>query len=190
MKISSAVAAQTALLAILTQSASAFAPTTFVPHAPARHLSSLRSYSSSSTSTSTSKTTTRLHQSTNYEDIGDQCLLTPEGYGFSSTAERIVQQAKRGENGGYVTVKSDARVIDVMAGITNGQEDVALVYDNAELLGIFTEFDYISVSLSFVFLMSCLCLFVNKVHSVDCAKHTSNCTYHCLVLYILQSNLI
>jgi hypothetical protein len=153
MKISSAVAAQTALLAILTHSASAFAPTTFVPHAPARHLSSLRSYSSSSTS----KTTTRLHQSTNYEDVGsDQCLLTPEGYGFSSTAERIVQQAKRGENGGYVTVKSDARVIDVMAGITNGQEDVALVYDNAELLGIFTEFDYISVSLSFVFLMSCL----------------------------------
>jgi hypothetical protein len=149
MKISSAVAAQTALLAIC---ASAFAPTTFVPHAPARHLSSLRSYSSSSTS----KTTTRLHQSTNYEDIGDQCLLTPEGYGFSSTAERIVQQAKRGENGGYVTVKSDARVIDVMAGITNGQEDVALVYDNSELLGIFTEFDYISVSLSFVFLMSCL----------------------------------
>ena len=44
-------------------------------------------------------------------------------------------------------------MIDVMAGITNGQEDVALVYDNAELLGIFTEFDYISVSLSFVFLM-------------------------------------
>jgi len=72
-----------------------------VPHAPARHLSALRSYSrpspssSNSNSTSTSaSTSTSTTNSTNDVDV-DQCLLTPEGYGFLSTAERIMEEAKR-----------------------------------------------------------------------------------------------
>jgi hypothetical protein len=84
----------------------------------------------------------------NQSSLNDQCLLTPEGYGFSSTAERIIQQAKRGESMGYVAVKGDDRVIDVMADITEGEEDVALAYDGSTLLGIFTETDYINVSSS------------------------------------------
>lgn len=47
---------------------------------------------------------------------------------------------------GYVAVKGDDRVIDVMADITEGEEDVALVYDGSTLLGIFTETDYINFS--------------------------------------------
>ena len=77
--------------------------------------------------------------------ISGECLLTPEGYGFSATAERILTNAKRGNNGFYKASSSD-KVIDVMGGITNGSEDVALIYENGELLGIFTETDYINVS--------------------------------------------
>lgn len=47
-----------------------------------------------------------------------------------------------------MAVKGDDRVIDVMADITEGEEDVALVYDGSTLLGIFTESDYINVSSS------------------------------------------
>ena len=143
MKLSSAIACQTALLATLAQNASAFAPTKFVPHTPARHFSA-RSVSQPSQSASSSACKASM---------SDQCLLTPEGFGFSSTAERIIEQAKRGEAGGYVRVKADARVIDVMAGITSGDEDVALVYENAKLLGIFTESDYINVSI--IWCMAC-----------------------------------
>ncbi len=148
MKLSSAVASQAALLAILTQSALAFAPTTFVPHTPFRHLSSRASTFAESSSVSC----TQLQASVG--EFNDQCLLTPEGYGFSSTAERIIEQAKRGENGGYVAVKADDQVIDVMAAITNGLEDVALVYDDKLLLGIFTESDYINVSVAIDFSFS------------------------------------
>jgi Na+/H+ antiporter NhaD/arsenite permease-like protein/CBS domain-containing protein len=139
MRLSAAVASQAALLAILTQSSSAFAPASFVPHSPVRHLPSARSQPSSVV------VDTKLNAN-EVIDV-DQCLLTPEGYGFSSDAERIIKQAKRGENGGYVAVKGDDRVIDVMASITDGDEDVALVYDKTELLGIFTESDYINFSI-------------------------------------------
>ena len=152
MRLSAAVASQAALLAILTQSSSAFAPTSFVPHSPLRHLPSARSQPSSLV------VDTKL--SANEIIDVDQCLLTPEGYGFSSDAERIIKQAKRGENGGYVAVKGDDRVIDVMASITDGDEDVALVYDKTELLGIFTESDYINVSF---ILMRNLILFLKSV---------------------------
>lgn len=111
----------------------AFAPTKFVPHV------SVRSQPSPMASLKIN--------AGNVVDMGDQCLLTPEGYGFSSTAERIINEANRGEAGGYVAVNGEDRVIDVMAGITSGDEDVAIVYgDNKELLGIFTESDYINFS--------------------------------------------
>ena len=81
----------------------------------------------------------------NEEFFGETCLLTPEGYGFSSPAERILKEANRGS--GYYSAKSNAPVIDVMGGITEGTADAALVFDGTTLLGIFTESDYIDVSL-------------------------------------------
>ena len=81
--------------------------------------------------------------------LGESCTLTPEGYGFSSSAERILENSKRGK--GFYAAKASERVIDVMGGITEGEEDVALVYEGTELLGIFTETDYIDVSLTVFF---------------------------------------
>lgn len=72
-----------------------------------------------------------------------ECLLTPEGYGFSSPADRILESSSR-ETGFYKASGGD-RIIDVMSGITQGDQDVALVYDGSEVLGLFTETDYIEV---------------------------------------------
>jgi hypothetical protein len=71
-------------------------------------------------------------------------MITPEGYGFSSPASRILEAA--GRNGGYYKAKASDTVTDVMDGITDGKVDAALVFDdNERLLGIFTETDYIKV---------------------------------------------
>ena len=76
--------------------------------------------------------------------------LTPEGYGFSSPIERIFKLANR--QNGYYKAKGTDSVVDVMEGISNmgDKMDVALVFDQNEgkenLLGIFTEGDYIRVS--------------------------------------------
>ncbi len=78
--------------------------------------------------------------------------MTPEGYGFSATAERIITNAKRGNNGFY-KAKSTDKVIDIMGGITSGTEDVALIYEDSELLGIFTESDYINVSIMLMLIL-------------------------------------
>ena len=72
-----------------------------------------------------------------------ECLLTPEGYGFSTPAKRVLSSSN-GEKSFYVANAND-RIIDVMSGITEGDQDVALVYDGSDLLGIFTETDYIEV---------------------------------------------
>ena len=133
MKLSSAIASKAALLAVLSQSTSAFAPNSIVPHAPPARQFSGRQH--------VQESCVKL----NSANLADQCLLTPEGYGFSSTAERIIAEARRGEAGGYFAANANDRVIDVMEGITAGDEDVALVYDNSELMGIFTESDYINV---------------------------------------------
>uniref|UniRef100_A0A7S2UF67 Citrate transporter-like domain-containing protein n=1 Tax=Attheya septentrionalis TaxID=420275 RepID=A0A7S2UF67_9STRA len=77
--------------------------------------------------------------------LSEECLLTPDGYGFSSPAERILRNSNRGE--GYYRAKATDRIIDVMEGITNGDKDAALVFDEKDsLLGIFTESDYIKFS--------------------------------------------
>jgi len=133
---------QATLLATLTQGAIAFAPARFVPHAPVQHQhASFRS---------TQNSCVKLNDATLGDDesclLTDQCLLTPEGYGFSSSAERIIETSKKGDNSGFVAVDANTRVIDVMGEITEGDEDVALVYDGSKLLGIFTESDYIRVS--------------------------------------------
>lgn len=78
--------------------------------------------------------------------LGQDCVITPEGFGFSSSIERILKSA--GRQNGYYRAKASETVIDVMEGITSGQLDVALVFDDAtdKLVGIFTESDYIKVS--------------------------------------------
>ena len=93
---------------------------------------------------------TKLHVSSNLdpEDViplGQERNITPEGFGFSSTTSRILRTADR--NSGYYRAKASDIVTNVMEGITDGQVDVALVFDDTsnELLGIFTETDYIKV---------------------------------------------
>lgn len=75
-------------------------------------------------------------------------MITPEGFGFSSSAERILKVA--GRSSGFYRAKASDIVTDVMDGITDGELDVALVFedDSDELLGIFTETDYIKVGRS------------------------------------------
>lgn len=74
--------------------------------------------------------------------------ITPFGFGFSSPLFRVLNVADR--NGGYYKATASNIVTDVMDGITNGKADVALVFEdgeNGELLGIFTETDYIEFSM-------------------------------------------
>ena len=78
--------------------------------------------------------------------MGDDSMITPEGFGFSAPARRILKEAGRSD--GFYKAKGKELVIDVMEAITSeaGQEDVALVYgDDGELTGLFTETDYIKV---------------------------------------------
>mmetsp|Transcript_11342 Transcript_11342/g.10858 ORF Transcript_11342/g.10858 Transcript_11342/m.10858 type:complete len:755 (-) Transcript_11342:52-2316(-) len=85
--------------------------------------------------------------------IDDECFfdaaprLTPDGYGFTSTAERILETSQNVNNGFYAA-KGNEPMIDVMGAITDGDLEVALVFDNNELLGIFTETDYIEFSMA------------------------------------------
>jgi hypothetical protein len=70
--------------------------------------------------------------------------ITPEGYGFSSSIQRVLKES--GRDGGFYKASSSDLVTDVMDGITGGSVDVALVFDDSsKLLGIFTESDYIKV---------------------------------------------
>eukprot|EP00549_Striatella_unipunctata_P010692 CAMPEP_0118688334 /NCGR_PEP_ID=MMETSP0800-20121206/8863_1 /TAXON_ID=210618 ORGANISM="Striatella unipunctata, Strain CCMP2910" /NCGR_SAMPLE_ID=MMETSP0800 /ASSEMBLY_ACC=CAM_ASM_000638 /LENGTH=748 /DNA_ID=CAMNT_0006585583 /DNA_START=96 /DNA_END=2344 /DNA_ORIENTATION=- len=83
----------------------------------------------------------------NGELFEEACLLTPEGYGFSSSMDRVLRKAGR-ENGFY-RASSASSVLDVMESITSGPYDVALVFDSDKpslFLGIFTEYDYVKFS--------------------------------------------
>lgn len=128
---------------VLLSQVNAFVPSSFLTQ-PQQYVSTVPSLHSSTSfqrkTHPTQETSSRL-----YSGLEGTCLLTPEGYGFSSSMERVLAKAKRGS--GFYTAMKDARVIDVMGGITEGQLDAALVYDQNELLGIFTESDYIKVSL-------------------------------------------
>jgi hypothetical protein len=76
--------------------------------------------------------------------LGEECLITPEGFGFSCPTQRVLKEAGRGR--GYYQASPDDRVIDVMEAITSGQHDVALVLDEkGTILGLFTEADYVKV---------------------------------------------
>ena len=130
--------------ALLLTPAASFTPSSFLssPYSSTNNRQYQQVVVPSQISSSSAASTTALSS-----DLGlaGECLLTPEGYGFSATAERIIAQAKRGNNGFYMATSS-SKVIDVMGGITGGTEDVALIYEGTELLGIFTESDYIDVS--------------------------------------------
>ena len=99
---------------------------------------------STSTSTSTSTVRQMATETGEQEMFATSSLLTPEGYGFSSSIDRILTTSKR--NSGYYSAQGSDRVIDVMGGIANQDgADIALVFgdEDGDLLGIFTETDYI-----------------------------------------------
>lgn len=77
--------------------------------------------------------------------LGASSIITPEGYGFSAPARRILSESGRSD--GYYKAYGKELVIDVMEAITQGVgPDVALIYDDQDQLkGIFTESDYIKV---------------------------------------------
>jgi hypothetical protein len=95
--------------------------------------------------------------------LNDEISITPEGYGFSTPTKRILKEAKRGL--GYHRANGSDEVIDVMEAITLGVEDVALVFEEDKLLGIFTEADYVKVSI---------------IPTSDSCNHQSRCLVsHC-----------
>lgn len=77
--------------------------------------------------------------------LGQERIMTPEGYGFASPVSRILKTADR--QNGYYRASTVDLVTDVMEAITHGPVDVALVFDedSGALSGIFTETDYIKV---------------------------------------------
>ena len=78
--------------------------------------------------------------------VGQDSIITPEGFGFSAPARRILKEANRAS--GYYPSNSAELVINVMEAITTGEQDVALIYeddDRQSVKGIFTETDYIKV---------------------------------------------
>ena len=133
-----------AISSLLLTPALSFAPSSFLSSQySSNHNDISPSPFSTATTTVATATTTSLSSSVG---LSGKCVLTPEGYGFSSSSERVLTQAKRGNNGFY-KAQANQKVIDVMGGITKGAEDVSLVYEGSELLGIFTETDYLEVSL-------------------------------------------
>lgn len=95
-----------------------------------------------------SSSSTQLRQTAAQGLLTQESIITPEGFGFSAPAQRVLANANR--SSGYYRTNGDDLVINVMEAITsseNGQADVALVFDEQDkLLGLFTETDYIKVS--------------------------------------------
>lgn len=84
-----------------------------------------------------------LHADALYDD---QCIITPEGFGFSTTAGRLLSEQ---DDNGFYRAKASDTVIDVMEALSSkpSRSDVALVYDNNDqFVGIFTEKDYVNFS--------------------------------------------
>mmetsp|Transcript_47424 Transcript_47424/g.143564 ORF Transcript_47424/g.143564 Transcript_47424/m.143564 type:complete len:197 (+) Transcript_47424:204-794(+) len=90
------------------------------------------------------------------EFFGSECILTPEGFGFASSGARVLESAGRGN--GYHRAKGSDTILDVMEGISGGSADAALVFDDDtdDLIGLFTETDYIRVCI-FVFSLTRIC---------------------------------
>ena len=146
MKIHLALTCLLACSSSLSGTVNAFSTTT--PWSARRVVGSKTSTSSSSQGRRA--TTSRVVESAATAGVLDEdCMITPEGFGFSAPARRILKEANRG--GGFHKATSQDLVIDVMEAITTGQKDVALVFgkgddkDDGVVQGLFTETDYIKV---------------------------------------------
>ena len=79
--------------------------------------------------------------------ISKEAMITPEGFGFTTPAKRILEESSR-KGSGYYRASSSENVLSVVNKITNGDDyDVALVFDDEtnKIVGLFTETDYIKV---------------------------------------------
>lgn len=126
-----------ALAATTNNAVLGFAP---APTTKAQHASS----NSFSARTSTFMSSTASPSESNLANLKPK--LTPEGYGFSSPIDRILESR---DGSGYYKAMADDSVIDVMTGINSGDDksDVALVFGNdGALSGIFTDADYIRLA--------------------------------------------
>lgn len=105
---------------------------------------------------SNGRLTTRRPVTVSTEDFNPQGLvplkketmLTPEGYGFTAPAKRILSEANRKGSGYYRAYTTD-NIMSVINAITNADDyDAALVFDKEtnKIVGLFTESDYIKVS--------------------------------------------
>jgi hypothetical protein len=105
---------------------------------------------------SNGRLTARRHATVSTEDFNPQGLvplkketmITPEGYGFTAPAKRILSEANR-KGSGYYRASSTENIMSVINAITNGDDfDAALVFDEEtkKIVGLFTESDYIKVS--------------------------------------------
>ncbi|CAB9522574.1 Sodium/proton antiporter 1 [Seminavis robusta] len=77
-----------------------------------------------------------------------ETMITPEGYGFTAPAKRILSQ-KSGP--GYYRASSTEDIMSVIQVISDGEQgcsDVALVFDDetGKIVGLFTEADFIKFS--------------------------------------------
>jgi Na+/H+ antiporter NhaD/arsenite permease-like protein len=117
--------------------------TAFSTRVPTHRLSSRTLSTSTSSSTSSFLRSSPLFGSSIDDGmlLRDECIITPEGYGFSCPTSRILKESGRGQ--GFYKASASESVIDVMEAITSGTSDVALVFQGDELLGLFTEADYI-----------------------------------------------
>jgi Na+/H+ antiporter NhaD/arsenite permease-like protein len=134
-----------------------------VPSLPSSSSSSSSMGSSSSSSvTEDSKDMSRIRGSTS--SFLPTTTWTADGYGMFATAQRILNESSlrknvnntnddSNNNKGYYRASRQDTVTDVMANILEGPYDVALVFEDEEndtqqrqLIGLFTETDYIQYS--------------------------------------------
>lgn len=78
--------------------------------------------------------------------LPEEEMITPQGYGFSAPASRILQES--GKKTGYHKANSEDGVLKVTEAITgDAEQDVALVFTDSDMLvGLFTEADFVTVS--------------------------------------------
>mmetsp|Transcript_39190 Transcript_39190/g.81340 ORF Transcript_39190/g.81340 Transcript_39190/m.81340 type:complete len:734 (-) Transcript_39190:17-2218(-) len=101
-------------------------------------------FSSSSSSFLQAPSLTARQAATKGFFASEESLITPQGFGFSAPASRILSEAA----GSYHKASVSDGVIEVTEAITGAAaSDVALVFDeNDQLAGLFTESDYIKFS--------------------------------------------
>jgi len=95
----------------------------------------------------TSSSSSALHMAKAGLLLPESAMITPQGFGFSAPATRVLAQAGKGR--GYHKALANDGVLQVTEAITGGSvQDVALVFDEESdmLLGLFTEADFIKFS--------------------------------------------